>query len=129
MNKLTVKVEVIEQVDNLHIVTCQLGCQTLKMLSLELSDSLKVGSTIDLSVKSTNISLAKNFTGKISLVNQLKAKVTAVDNGKLLSSIQVDVEGFTLESLVTLEASMSMELSVDDEVLVLLKGSEVSVCG
>ena len=129
MNKLTVKVEAIEQVDNLHIVTCQLGCQTLKMLSLELSDSLKVGSTIDLSVKSTNISLAKNFTGKISLVNQLKAKVTAVDNGKLLSSIQVDVEGFTLESLVTLEASMSMELSVDDEVLVLLKGSEVSVCG
>ena len=129
MNKLTVKVEVIEQVDNLHIVTCQLGCQTLKMLSLELSDSLKVGSSIDLSVKSTNISLAKNFTGKISLVNQLKAKVTAVDNGKLLSSIQVDVEGFTLESLVTLEASLSMELSVGDEVLVLLKGSEVSVCG
>ena len=129
MNQLTVKVDAIEQVDNLHIVTCQLGCQTLKMLSLELSDSLKVGSTIDLSVKSTNISLAKNFTGKISLVNQLKAKVVAVNNGKLLSSIQVDVEGFTLESLVTLEASLSMELSVGDEVLVLLKGSEVSVCG
>jgi len=129
MNKLTVKVEVIEQVDNLHVVTCQLGCQTLKMLSLELSDSLKIGSTIDLSVKSTNISLAKNFTGKISLVNQLKAKVTNVDNGKLLSSIQVDVEGFALESLVTLEASLSMELSVGDDVLVLLKGSEVSVCG
>jgi len=129
MNRLTATVKEIVNIDNLHITTCQLGMQSLKMVSLELSKVLEVGKEVNLSVKSTNILLAKNFTGYISILNQLKAKVTAVDNGQLLSSIQVDVEGFTLESLVTSEASLSMELSEGDEVLVLLKGSEVSVCG
>ena len=129
MNRLTATVKEIVNIDNLHITTCQLGTQSLKMVSLELCKVLEVGKEVNLSVKSTNISLAKNFSGDISILNQLKAKVVAVNNGKLLSSIQVDVEGFTLEGLVTLEASLSMELSVGDEVLVLLKGSEVSVCG
>jgi len=129
MNRLTATVKEIVNIDNLHITTCQLGTQSLKMVSLELCKVLEIDKEVNLSVKSTNISLAKNFRGDISILNQLKAKVTAVDNGQLLSSIQVDVEGFTLESLVTLEASLSMELSVGDEVLVLLKGSEVSVCG
>ena len=39
------------------------------------------------------------------------------------------VEGFELESLITLETSLAMELNVDDDILVLIKGSEVSVCG
>jgi molybdopterin-binding protein len=121
-NRLTAIVKQIEHVENLHIVTCQLGVQTLKMVSLELNETLQVDRSVDFSVKSTNIALAKNLTGQLSYANQLKAKIVAVENGKLLSSIQLDVEGFSLESLVTLEASLAMSLSVGDEVLVLLNG-------
>ena len=129
MNKLSVKVEKIDKNDKLHIVTCKLGCQRIKVVSLELRDTIKIGSTVELSVKSTNISLAKKFTGELSIVNQLTAKVTAIDKGDLLSSIQVELEGFSLECLLTVETTLSMGLSVGDDVTVLIKGSEVFVCG
>ena len=129
MNQLTAIVKKIEQVENLHLVSFMLGNQTIKMISLELNELLNMDSSIKLSVKSTNIAIAKNFSGLISYANQLNAKVTAVNNGILLSSIQLDVEGFTLESLITLEASLAMNLSVGNEVVILIKGSEVSVCG
>ncbi len=129
MNKLSVKVEKIDKNDKLHIVTCKLGCQRIKVVSLELRDTIKIGSTVELSVKSTNISLAKNFIGELSIVNQLTAKVTAIDKGDLLSSVQVELERFSLECLLTVEATLSMGLSVGDDVTVLIKGSEVFVCG
>ncbi len=129
MNQFSATVTKIEHIDNLHLVSFRLGNQTIKMVSLELNELLELNKTVKLSVKSTNISIAKNFTGLISYANQLSGKVTDIDNGRLLSSIKLDVEGFGLESLITLEASLYMELCVDDSVTVLIKGSEVFVCG
>ena len=129
MNQFSATVTKIEHIDNLHLVSFRVGNQTLKMVSLELDKLLELDKTVKLSVKSTNISMAKNFTGLISYVNRLSGKVTAVNNGKLLSSIQLNVEGFGLESLITLEASLAMELCVGESVTVLIKGSEVFVCG
>ena len=129
MNKLSARVEKIDKTDNLHVITCKLGCQTIKVVSLELQESLQIGSSVELSVKSTNISLAKNLTGELSIVNQLTAKVTAIDKGSLLCAVQVELEGFSLECLLTVEATLSMGLSVGDDVTVLVKGSEVFVCG
>ena len=129
MNQFTAMVTQIENIENLHLVSFEFGNQTIKMLSLELNELLEIESTAKLSVKSTNISIAKNFTGLISYANQLHAKVITVNNGRLLSSIQLSVEGFRFESVVTLEASLDMGLSDGDEVLVLIKCCEISVCG
>ncbi len=129
MNRLNVKVEQIDKIDKLHVITCKLGCQSIKAVSLELNESLKIGSNVELSVKSTNMALAKNFSGELSIINQLTAKVTAIDKGALLSVVQVEFEGFSLECLLTVEATLSMGLSVGDDVTLLIKGSEVFVCG
>ena len=129
MNQFNATVKKIEQVENLHLVSFEFGNQTIKMLSLELDKLLALESSVKLRVKSTNIAIAKNFTGLLSYANQLNAKVTHVNNGILLSSIRVKVEGFELESLITRNASLEMELSIGDEVTVLIKGSEIFVCG
>ena len=129
MNQLTATVIKIENIENLHLVSFELGNQMIKMVSLELNELLELDRTVKLSLKSTNIAMAKNFIGMISYANQLSAKITNVNNGALLSSIQLSVEGFSLESLITLEASLEMNLSVGDEVVVLIKGSDISICG
>ncbi len=129
MNQFNATVKKIERVENLHLVSFEFGNQTIKMLSLDLNRLLELESTVRLRVKSTNIALAKNFTGMLSYANQLKASIISVNNGVLLSSIGVNVEGFKLESLVPLESSLSMDLSVGDNVTLLIKGSEVFVCG
>lgn len=128
MNQLTATLIKIENVETLHHLTFTLGTQTIRMLSLELNPNIKVDKQVKLGLKSTDIAIAKNFTGHLSYANQLKAKVTRVNNGKLLSSIGLEVEGFALESVITLNASLAMALQQGDEVTVLVKGSEVSVC-
>jgi len=128
MNQLEATVSKIENVESLHLLTFALGTQIIQMLSLELNPNIAVGKPVKLSIKSTDIAIAKNFAGQLSYVNQLKAKVTSVNKGKLLSSIGLEVEGFALESVITLNASLAMALQQGDEVTVLVKGSEVSVC-
>lgn len=128
MNQLEATLRQIKNIDTLHLLTFSLGTQTVQMLSLELDPNLKVGKQAKLSVKSTDIALAKNFTGQLSFANQLKAKVISVNNGKLLSSIGLDVEGFVLQSVITLNASLDMQLHKGNEVLILIKGSEISIC-
>jgi len=129
VNQLKATITQIESCDNLNLVTLSCGEQSIKILTLELNPKLKVGSSVKLSVKSTDIAIAKNCNGMLSYTNQLKAKITQLNNGKLLSSIRVDIEGFGLESVIMLESCLKMGLKVGDEVVVLLNSNSVSICG
>jgi len=129
MNQLRAKLIHIEAVESLHLLTFELDKELIYMLSLELSPNLQIGKVVTLAIKSTSIAIAKEFTGVLSYLNQLNAEVVSVNNGKILSSIVLNIEGFELESLITLKASLAMDLKIDDEVTVLISGSEVSVCG
>lgn len=129
MNQLTATVESINNVENLHHLSFTLGSQKVQMLSLELNSRVQVDHEVNLGIKSTDIAIAKHCTGQLSYANQLKGKITQVNNGKILSSIGLEIEGFVLESIITLTASLAMNLQEDDEVMVLFKGSEVSVLG
>ena len=110
MNQLKAKLIHIESVSTLHHLTFELNQQVIHMLSLEFNSPLNIDSFMKLNIKSTDIAIAKNFLGVLSYENQLKAKITQVNNGQILSSIKLNVEGFVLESLIGLEASLKMKL-------------------
>lgn len=128
MNQLPATLKSIEQIESLHKLTFEVGSATVTLLSLEIDNSLRIGSDVQLSIKSTDIALAKNFSGQLSYANQLRGVITELRNGELLSSIDVQIEGFSLQSIITLTSSLEMALQKGDEVTVLFKGSEVSVC-
>jgi len=129
VNQLKATITQMDSIDNLNLLTLSCGEQSIKILTLELNPNLKVGSHVKLSVKSNDIAIAKNCNGTLSYTNQLKAKITHINRGKLLSSIRVDIEGFGLESVIMLESCLKMELEVGDEVVVLLDSNSVSICG
>jgi len=129
MNQLKATITQIESIDNLNLLTLSCRTQTIKILTLELNPNLKVGSSVKLSIKSTDIAIAKNSNGMLSYTNQLKAKITQLNNGKLLSSIRLDIEGFGLESVIMLDSSLKMGLRVGDEIVVLLNSNNISICG
>jgi molybdopterin-binding protein len=129
VNQLKATIRQIENIDNLNLLTLSCGKQHIRILTLELNPNLKVGSVVTLSVKSTDIAIAKNCNGILSYTNQLKAKITHLNNGKLLSSVRVDIEGFGLESIIMLDSSLKMGLRVSDEVVILIQGSDISICG
>ncbi|MEA3330746.1 MAG: TOBE domain-containing protein [Campylobacterota bacterium] len=127
MSQIVARVREIESVDNLNIVKFDFYKEQLTMMSLELNDNIKIGTKVKLGIKSTHIVIAKSFSGIISYSNQIKAKIVSCENGKLLSSIKLLVEGVILESIITRESSKTMDLKVGDDVTLMIKASELSI--
>jgi len=127
MNTLIATVTKIDNIDNLNIVNFDFSDQTLSMMSLDLSDDIKIGTKVKLITKPSYIAIAKEFSGILSYSNQLKAKIKELENGKLLSSVKLQIEEFVLESIITFESSKKMDLKEGDEVTAFIKASELSI--
>ena len=127
MNRFQATITQIESEGSLHIVTFDFEGTQLRMMSLELGAEVRVGSVVILTIKSTYIALAKAFQGEVSYTNLIPATITQIQQGKLLSSIQLDAGGYRLESIITIGSAERMKLVADDKVTMLIKASELSI--
>lgn len=127
MSQIIAKVSQIQKEQNLHIVKFDFEGTALKMMSLDLNDKIKIGTKVALNIKPTHMALARDFSGEVSYSNKIQAKVIKVDNGKLLSSIELQVHDVVLESVITSDSSKRMNIKTDDELTILVKASELSI--
>jgi len=117
----------IESVDSLNVVSFDFSGTSLKMMSLDLSEEMQVGREVRLNVKPFHITIVKDFYGDISYSNRLDAVVKSCENGELLSSIKLLVNGVIFESIITKELSLEMKLKAGDNVLVMIKANDLSI--
>ena len=129
MNQIKAEVIHIKSVDSLNFLTFSLNQQVIHMLSLELEPNLNVGTTVHLGIKSTHVAIAKDLKGLLSVENRLKANIVSIENGEILSSICLDIEGFLLESIISRESLERMNLQTDDNVVVLINSADISIVG
>ena len=127
MNLTPALITKIQSVDNITVVSFEAAHHTLRMMSLELNDSLRVGSEVILGVKATNIALAKEISGLLSISNQLKVIIEQINMGSLLCSVKFRFEEQIWESIITRDSAMRMNLKTGDEVVALVKSSELSI--
>ena len=131
MNRFQAIITQIESEGSLHIVTFDFEGTQLRMMSLELGAEVRVGCVVILTIKSTYIALAKtstvSFAESVSYTNLIPATITNVKQGKLLSSIGLDAEGYRLESIITRGSADRMRLVVGETVTMLIKASELSI--
>ncbi len=127
MNKLEVIVKKIDAIESLHIVSFDFFGVELKMMSLELNEKITVGTKVVLAVKPTHVSFAKNFDGHISVTNQFKARIKGINKGKLLSSAIFEAKYTLIESVFTSDSLRRLNLQVNDEFLILIKASDISI--
>lgn len=88
---------------------------------------LQVGNTIDLVFKETEVSLAKNLSGQISLRNRMACLILKIERGELLSRVFLKFQDYTLSSAITTRSVDSLNLNIGDEVEALVKANEVSL--
>jgi molybdopterin-binding protein len=62
---------------------------------------------------------------ELSARNQLKGKITAIELGAVMADVSVDVGGQTLASAITKASVERLGLKVGDEVVVIIKATEV----
>ena len=127
MSQLVATIKKINSIDNLNIVEFDFHGLTLKMMSLDLNADVQVSKKVKLSVKPTNISIAKNLIGEISLSNQIVATIQSLENGQLLTSVILKINDTLLESIITVDSSKRMNLQIGEVVTILIKASNLSI--
>ena len=127
MSQIIATIKKIHNIDNLNIVEFDFFGKTLKMMSLDLNKNVQIGKKVKLAVKPTNISIAKNLFGEISLSNQLVVNIKSIENGQLLSSIILEVNATIFESIITADSSKRMNLQKNEQVTILIKASDLSI--
>lgn len=127
MNKLPACISRIEEAQNLHIVHFEGENYSLKMMGLELPKNVHVGSNVILGVKPSHVAIAKNLSGELSYSNQIYATVHRIEEGTLLCNVELHVGSSVMQSLMTMASCKRMRLQVGDEVVLLMKASEVFI--
>ena len=133
MSQLIASIKNIQSVESLNIVTFVCNGESLKMMSLDLSQNVQVGKRVILGCKPTSVALAKSsihpqeFSKMLSYTNQIKVNVDSIEVGELLSVVKVRFGDFILESIITTEALEKMKLQKNDELLALIKANELSI--
>ena len=125
MNQFQATITQIVSKGSLHAVKFTFGSTPLTMVSLELSDKLKVNTLVNLSVNPNYIALAKEKSPELSYSNQIESTITSIEKGAILSRVELLVNGTNFESIITSESLDRMQLAVGDKVVMLMKASEI----
>lgn len=130
MNKLPGTITNIQQSGAILLVDIKVADRLFSALLIESANQpewVKIGETIDIVFKETEVSLAKNLSGQISLRNRMKCVVLKIDRGELLSRVFLKFQDYTLSSAITTRSVDALNLNIDDEVEALVKSNEVSL--
>ncbi len=127
MNKIKARVEEIKIVDEFTFITFKSKDIELKMISLDITSTIEVAKMALISIKATQIGIAKDFIGKISCDNQIRASIESIKIGSLFSSINLLIGDLILESIITTQAILEMNLKVGDSVVTLIKAFDISL--
>jgi len=99
------------------------------MIALELDPFIVLGANVLLGVKGSNIILSKELNIQLSASNLISCVVKEVNNGKLLCWVDLIFQNITIQSLITKDSSILMDLKKDDQVLAIIKASELFIMG
>lgn len=130
MNKIQGIITNIQQSGSILLVDIDVDGQTFSALLIEAASKplwLEVGRKIELIFKETEVTLAKNLTGLISMRNRMTCTVTKVERGDLLSKITLQFRRHTVVSAITTRSTDMLQISVGDEIEALVKANEISL--
>ena len=130
MNKLKGKIKDIQSSDNISIIQVDVDGHVFSSIVLEGKKgptNYKIEDSVTLLFKETEVGLAKNLTGIISLRNRFKAVIKKVDKGPILAKITLNYKDHTVESIISAQSANQMKLKEKDEVEWLVKTNEVTL--
>jgi molybdate transport system regulatory protein len=128
MNSLIGEIIGIKSDEHFSIVEMSVEGNIFKSIIIETPDTvpfLKTGNRINIMFKESEVSIAKDLKGRISLQNKIPCTIQEIDKGRLLSKVIVDFNKKKIVSVITTGAVEQLELKVSDNVVALVKTNEV----
>ncbi|MDR2033976.1 MAG: TOBE domain-containing protein [Helicobacteraceae bacterium] len=130
MNALLGEISHIETDGALSIVEIVSNDMRFSSLVVETPKScayLAIGRKVEVLFKETEVAIAKNLSGEISLRNRHSATISALRYGGLLCEITLNNKDEIVKSIITERSAKRLNLTVGDRVEWLVKANEISL--
>lgn len=130
MNRLSANIAAVDIHGSIALVEAAVGAHRFTATLIGASDEVKnwtTGMPVTLLFKETEVSLAKNLSGLLSMRNRIPCTVTAVEHGKLLTKVSLNFNGDRIESIITTRSSHALSITPGDIVEGLVKANEMTV--
>lgn len=127
MNRLPGRITAVETAGQVRLVDVDVQGDTFSAILLDTGNDLRPGVAVILVFKETEVSLAKDLSGVISLRNRLASRVRAIDKGRVLSKITLDYLDREVVSVITTRSVERLDLKVGDAVEALVKANEMAI--
>lgn len=130
MNRLPGRISAIDVHGSIALVEAEVGEQRFTAMLVGAGDEVAawpIGMPVTLLFKETEVSLAKNLSGSISMRNRIVAVVTSIDRGTLLTRVTLAFDRHAIGSIITTRSSDALALAIGDTVEALVKTNEMSL--
>jgi len=130
MNILKGNITSIQGSDSLSLVKITVGSSIFTAIIIDTPESevyFKIGNTVNVYFKETEVIIAKNEPLNISIQNKILCEIDSMKQGKILTELYLSFGEFNIKSLITTNACKTLNLKIGDLVLALIKTNEVSL--
>ncbi|MFZ6750005.1 TOBE domain-containing protein [Undibacterium sp. Ren11W] len=130
MNILSGHIAAIEAHGSIAIVDVSVAAHHFTATLLGSPEHLanwQIGQAVQLLFKETEVALAKNLSGQISLRNRLPGTIVAIEIGQVLTRAIIDMGGLQISSIITSRSARGLQLAIGDAIEGLVKSNEMSL--
>lgn len=128
MNQLPGTIKDITSSGNVSLVSLETAGVNLSAIIIGTPSNtvyLRPGKTVLVLFKESEVSIGKNFSGLISLRNQIAAEIISIEKGEVFSKIDMEFLSLQITSLITTRSAERLELDIGDKVTAFIKSNEV----
>jgi molybdopterin-binding protein len=129
MNRLYGTIKKVQHAGTINRVVTDCGGVPFSCVTLDLSENFKEGSEVAVVFKETEVALARIGEASISISNMLTCTVASVEEGEILSEVELEFEGKRLRSIITTDSLKRLDIRAGEVVTALVKANEVSLEG
>ena len=121
------KISAIEQNDGVSVFEFSAENLSLKMLSLENLQNLKIGDEVWLGFKSSDVFVATSPLLNCSVSNEIKAQISDIQRGQTTSSLHLNAGEFEFESIISTSSLKRLNLALGDQIYAYVKATSLYI--
>ena len=121
------KISAIEQTGGVSVFEFSAENLSLKMLSLENLQNLKIGDEVWLNFKSSDVFVATSPLLNCSVSNEIKAEISDIQKGQITSSLHLNAGEFEFESIISTSSLKRLNLAPGDQIYAYVKATSLYI--
>lgn len=121
------KISAIKQNDGVSVFEFSAENLSLKMLSLENLQNLKIGDEVRLNFKSSDVFVATSPLLNCSVSNEIKAQISDIEQGQITSSLHLNAGKFEFESIISAASLKRLNLAPGDQIYAYVKATSLYI--